>query len=73
MTSGKNGKQPDYETLKSELDSLMLELQRDDVGIDEALKRYERGLVLIKQLDDYLQTAENTITELQAAFNASQP
>jgi len=54
-----------YEQLKTELDLIMLELQRDDLDIDEALKHYERGLELVKQLEDYLQTAENKIHELK--------
>ena len=54
-----------YEQLKTELDTIMLELQRDDLDIDKALKHYERGLELVKQLEDYLQTAENTIHELK--------
>jgi exodeoxyribonuclease VII small subunit len=61
---------PDYETLTAELDSVLGALQRDDLGVDEALKKYQRGLELVRQLEAYLQSAENTITELKAKFNA---
>lgn len=60
---------PDYEALTTELDSVLGALQRDDLGVDEALKKYQRGLELVQQLEAYLQSAENTITELKAKFN----
>lgn len=60
---------PSYDHLKSELDSIMLELQREDLDVDQALKYYQRGLELVRQLEDYLKTAENTVTELKATFN----
>jgi exodeoxyribonuclease VII small subunit len=59
---------PDYETLTTELDTVLAALQRDDLGVDEALKHYQRGLELVRQLEDYLESAENTITELKAKF-----
>jgi len=55
-----------YRDLKAELDAIMLELQREDLDVDEALKHYKRGQELIKQLEKYLKTAENTLTELRA-------
>ncbi len=63
--------QPTYETLKAELDHLMLELQREDLEVDTALVHYQRGLILIQQLEQYLQATENTIHKLQAKFNST--
>jgi exodeoxyribonuclease VII small subunit len=60
---------PDYQSLKTELDDVMAKLQRDDLDVDEALKLYERGLELAKQLEDYLKTAENTVRELKGRFS----
>jgi exodeoxyribonuclease VII small subunit len=57
---------PTYQSLKAELDSLMAELQRDDLDVDLALLHYRRGLELVSQLEQYLKTAENQVTELQA-------
>ncbi|MDB5169516.1 MAG: Exodeoxyribonuclease 7 small subunit [Candidatus Saccharibacteria bacterium] len=62
-------KKLDYQALSTELDTIMAELQRDDLDVDEALKHYERGLTLVKELEAYLETAENKITELKATFN----
>lgn len=61
-------KKIDYQTLSAELDAIMAELQKDNLDVDEALKHYERGLELVKELESYLQNAENKITELKATF-----
>ena len=57
---------PTYETLKTELDTIMAELQRDDLDVDKAIEYYRRGLELVNQLEQYLATAKNTVTELKA-------
>jgi exodeoxyribonuclease VII small subunit len=59
----------DYQALQAELDSVMAELQREDLDVDTALKHYQRGLELVEQLQKYLETAENKVTELKAKFN----
>lgn len=58
----------DYAALQSELDMIVAAMQREDADIDASLRDYARGLVIIKQLEDYLQTAENTVTELKASL-----
>lgn len=60
---------PNYQVLKDELESVMTKLQAEDLDVDEALSLYERGLELVKQLDNYLKTAENTVHELKARFD----
>lgn len=62
---------PTYESLKAELDSIMNELQREDLDVDKALEHYRRGLELVSSLEKYLKTAENKVKELKAAFNTS--
>lgn len=61
-------KKPDYEKLRDELDTILSELQ-GDLDIDQALKHYGRGLELIKKLEEYLESAENTVRELKARFD----
>lgn len=58
-----------YESLNSELENIMLQLQDESLDIDLALKHYQRGLELVKSLEDYLKNSENKITELKAAFD----
>ena len=62
-------KPQDYQALKSELDVIMNELQRSDIDVDDALKNYKRGLEIVKQLEQYLEGAENSVVELKAKFN----
>lgn len=57
-----------YEALTSELDVAMQALQREDIGIDEALQHYQRALELLRDIEAYLNTAENKVTELKAKF-----
>jgi exodeoxyribonuclease VII small subunit len=61
-----NKTKADYQTLQSELDQILTELQRDDLSVDSALEYYRRGLELTRQLEVYLKTAENKINRLQA-------
>ncbi|HEX7632709.1 MAG TPA: exodeoxyribonuclease VII small subunit [Candidatus Saccharimonadales bacterium] len=64
-------KEANYEELKNELDRIMTEIQQDDLDVDLALKRYERGLELVKQLESKLKSAENTVRELKSSFDKS--
>jgi exodeoxyribonuclease VII small subunit len=57
-----------YQELKSELDDVMLALQDEDIGVDEALGYYQRGLELLQAIEAYLKTAENKVTELKTKF-----
>ena len=58
-----------YESLNTELENIMLQLQDESLDIDLALKHYQRGLELVKSLEDYLKNSENKINELKAAFD----
>ncbi len=58
-----------YAELDSEIEKVMLELARDDLDVDLAVKYYERGLTLVKQLEEYLVSAENKIIEVKAKFD----
>ncbi len=68
MTKAKSLSQ-NYKTLQTELDTVMIELQREDLDVDTALKHYQRGLELINQIEQYLKSAENKVVELKAKFN----
>ena len=59
----------DYRTVAAELEQIVDRLQSGELGIDEAAKSYEQGMKLVKQLESYLETAENQITELQAKLS----
>jgi exodeoxyribonuclease VII small subunit len=59
-----------YRDLKDELDQVMQQLQDSELDVDQALVLYQRGQEIIKQLDAYLKTAENTIKKLKSNFKA---
>lgn len=60
----------DYRKLSAELDELLAKLQTADLDIDEAVKCYERGMVIVKQLETYLKTAENKVSKVKASFES---
>lgn len=57
-------KKVNYKTLSRELDEILAQLQDPDTDIDEALKLYQKGQQVAKELEQYLKTAENTIKKL---------
>lgn len=59
---------PGYKELADELDDILVELQQADLDVDVAVKKYERGLELIKELETYLGEAENKVSRLKAKF-----
>jgi exodeoxyribonuclease VII small subunit len=59
----------DYKKLSAELDELLETLQTADLDVDEAVKAYERGMAIAKQLETYLKQAENKIARVKADWN----
>jgi exodeoxyribonuclease VII small subunit len=62
----------DYQTLSRELDEVLSKLQTPGVYVDEAVKLYEQGLSLVKQLEKHLQQAENKIEQLRLAASSTE-
>lgn len=60
-------KQKTYRVLQAKLDEVLEQLQSPELDIDKALKLYKHGQELTKQLQEYLQTAKNTIEHLKKA------
>ena len=58
----------DYQALNGELEAILAALQQGDLDVDDAMQKYERGLELVKLLENYLKDAENTVTKLKAQF-----
>lgn len=54
----------DYKKLSTELDEILTKLSSNDLDVDEALKLYERGTTIAKQLEKHLKTAENKIKKI---------
>lgn len=57
----------DYHALSATLDEVLAALQQTDIGVDEAVKLYEKGLQLVTRLESHLSQVENTIEKLTLA------
>lgn len=58
-------KEKTYQELQVELDEILLKLQANELDAEEAVKLYESGLAITKQLEAKLASAENKITKLK--------
>lgn len=63
-------KEVDYQALNTELTEILAKLQSEDLSVDEALKGYERGIAITKELEKYLKTAENKVAKIRSAHEA---
>ncbi len=52
----------------AELEKITQWFEKGDVSIDEALKKFERGLQLAEGLQEYLRTVEQRVTEMKKKF-----
>lgn len=64
-------KKTDYKALSSELDEILSKLQSADLDVDEAVKMYERGMTIAKELEAYLKEAENKVTKIKKDWESS--
>lgn len=53
-----------FESVFAELEGIVTALEREDVELEVALTRFERGIELVRMLRDRLDRAERRITEL---------
>lgn len=53
-----------YKQQRTELDELLAWFDQDDMDVEEALVKYKQAIKLAKDLQEYLQKAENSITKL---------
>jgi exodeoxyribonuclease VII small subunit len=60
----------DYRKLSAELDDVIAKLQSADLDVDEAVRAYERGMAIAKELEHYLKEAENKVTKIKADWEA---
>ena len=57
-------KKLDYEAAVAELESLVTRLEQGDISLEESLKLYESGVLLTRECQDALQTAEQKVQVL---------
>jgi len=59
-----------YNELEAELREIIAWFDSEEFDVDEAVGKYKRGLELVRELEQYLDTAENTVQELKAKFDS---
>jgi exodeoxyribonuclease VII small subunit len=57
---------PKFEQGLAGLEKLVAELEAGDLGLDEALARYEKGVKLAKQLQESLEASQRKVEKLAA-------
>ncbi|MEY4723572.1 MAG: Exonuclease small subunit [Candidatus Parcubacteria bacterium] len=62
----------DFGAAYKELEDIVAWFEREDVDLEEGLKRFERGLELAKLCKDRLKEVENKVTEIKAKFGAAE-
>lgn len=60
-----SNQQVDYEQLSLRLDEIVNRLQDVNTSISDSLKLYTEATQIIKQMEIYLQTAENQLNKLK--------
>lgn len=68
-TRAKQDSNFDFGKSMTELEEIADYLQGSEVNLDEAIKKYERGTEIARQLRDYLKSAENKIETLKKNFD----
>ena len=63
--SPKISKEFNFTKTYAELEKITAWFERDDVDLEEGMKKLEEGTVLVKELKNYLNTVENKIKELK--------
>jgi exodeoxyribonuclease VII small subunit len=61
--------QQTFEQLVTELETIVDDLD-SSLGLEESLKKFERGMELAKQAEARLKTIENEFTKIQAKFKS---
>ncbi|MDT8310351.1 MAG: exodeoxyribonuclease VII small subunit [Methylophaga sp.] len=57
-------KKLDYEAAVAELESLVEQLERGDITLEQSLKLYERGVLLTRDCQEALQAADQKVQML---------
>ena len=58
------GVKKDYSDMQNELNEIVNDLQSGNIDVDDAMKKYDRGQELVKEISEYLKNTENKITKI---------
>lgn len=68
----KHDKQPSFEAIVAELESIVRDLD-SSIGLEESLKKYEKGMELAKEAEKRLLIIENRFEKLNLKFDEPNP
>lgn len=54
-----------FRELSDQLESVLAQLQADDIDVDEALKLHEQGIALAAELEKRLEAAEHKVKTIK--------
>lgn len=57
---------PTYEAAVEELESIIDQIESGEIGLEQSIRRYERGAALLKHCREVLNQAEQRVTTLDA-------
>jgi len=66
MSQAKKTTSPSFEDAMQELETLVEEMEQGDLPLEEALKKFERGVVLARSSQKMLKEAEQKVQVLMA-------
>lgn len=58
-------KKPSFEEALTQLEEITERIEKGEIGLEESIAHYERGMGLVKQCRDILTKAEHKIQQLQ--------
>ncbi len=64
-SKGKKQAEVSFEDAVEKLESIVEEMESDELPLDKLLVRYEEGAKLVKTCEEQLQSAETRITQLE--------
>jgi exodeoxyribonuclease VII small subunit len=67
------GSAPSFEAALAELEKIVADLETGDTGLEQALKRYEDGVALLRRCYEQLRTVEQRILEVTGKDEAGNP
>lgn len=62
----------DFGKAYKELEDIIAWFEREEVDLEEGLRRFERGLELAKGCKERLKDVENKVVEIKARFGAAE-
>ncbi len=64
-------KKPSFEEALKQLEEITARIERGEIGLEESITQYEKGMGLVKQCRDILTKAELKIQKLQERDDGS--